>query len=79
MVDSKRLSENCNFGATLEAMLGDRIVCGINEGNTQRRLFSWSDLAFKKTFEIAQGVEASRRYFIELSGESQSGGRKQEV
>ena len=29
------LSEHCNFENTLEVMLRDRLLCGINDANTQ--------------------------------------------
>ena len=38
-----------------------------------------SNLTFKRAFEIAQEREATQRYVAGLSGESQSGGGKQEV
>ena len=63
----------------LRIMIRDRIVCGINEDNTQRRLVFDNDLTFKRSFEIAQGMEATWRFVAELSDGSQSGGGKQEV
>ena len=36
IVELRALAEFCNFGDTLEAMLRDRIVCGINDDSIQR-------------------------------------------
>ena len=53
------LAEHCNFENTLEVLLCDHLVCGINEPNTQRKLLSEVNLTFQKTFEIAQGLESA--------------------
>ena len=39
----RQLSEHCQFGDTLNDMLRDRIVCGINDQRIQRRLLAESD------------------------------------
>ena len=36
VAELRSLAECCNFGQTLEAMLRDRIVCGINDNIIQR-------------------------------------------
>ena len=36
VAELRALAEFCNFGDTLEVMLQDRIVCGINEDLIQR-------------------------------------------
>ena len=38
VAELQSLAELCNFGPTLNDMLRDRIVCGINEAVIQRRL-----------------------------------------
>ena len=42
----KKLSEHCNFGATLEEMLRDRLVCGIADECWQKRLLSEATLTY---------------------------------
>ena len=32
------IAENCNFGETLNTMLWDRVVCGMNNDSMQKRL-----------------------------------------
>ena len=66
VAELRSLAEFCNFGQTLEAMLRDRIVCGINDDAIQRRLLAEPVLTFKKSLEIAQGLEATARHMREL-------------
>ena len=49
------ISEDCEFGVTLEEMLRDRLVCGVQDERIQYRLLSEKGLNFKKVMEIAQG------------------------
>lgn len=44
----------CNFGDTLEVMLRDRIVCGINDSAIQKRLLAETKLTFKQAIEIVR-------------------------
>ena len=60
------LAEFCDFGHTLEAMLHDRIVWGINDDTMQRCLLAEPGLTFKKSLEIAQGLEATARHMCDL-------------
>ena len=69
------LAEFCNFGAALEDMLRDCLVCGINDAGIQRRLLAESTLSFKKAFELAQGLESAAQNVKQL----QSTGSRQEV
>ena len=60
------LAEFCNFGQTLEAMLCDHIVCGINDNAIQRHLLAEPGLTFKKWPEIAQSLEATACHMHEF-------------
>ena len=55
------LSEHCEFGTTLNQMLYDRLVCGVEEPKIQRRLLAEPDLTFDKAFELALAAEAADR------------------
>ncbi len=61
------LAEFCSFGATLEDMLIDRIVRGINNVQIQRRLLAESKLTFSKALEIVQGLESAAKNMKELT------------
>ena len=53
------LAQYCVYGATLDDMLRDRLVCGIQDERLQRRLLAEKDLTFQKAFEIAQLYESA--------------------
>ena len=61
-----KLSEHCDFGDTLNDMLRDRLVCGINDQRIQRRLLAESALTFAKAMEIAKAAEAAEKNAQEL-------------
>ena len=57
----KKLSEHCNFQDSLNDMLRDRLVCGVNNARLQRRLLAEPDLTFGKAMELALALEAAER------------------
>ena len=57
--DLQRLSEYCEFGESLAAMLCDRLICGINNDRMQRCLLAESKLSFEKAYELAQAMETA--------------------
>ena len=68
----RKLSEYCNFGDTLEDMLRDRLVCGINDKRVQRRLLAEPGLTFAKALELAQAVETAESNAKQLEQVTQS-------
>ena len=86
----RALAQWCNFGDSLENMLRDRLVVGIDNEAIQRRLLSETTLTFKKALELAQGLEAAAKNAREIqngttgikngrSGSSQEGQRTESV
>ena len=61
----KKLTEHCNFGNTLNAMLRDRLVCGIKDDKVQRKLLSEQKLTFKKAVELA--LESASKNLMDLN------------
>ena len=61
MAELRRLSGNCNFNATLEDMLRDRVVCGVKDTRIQRRLLCEKTLDFSKTLSLAQSMEIAEK------------------
>ena len=61
MAEVRKLSEHCEFGESLNDMLRDRLVCGINDQRIQRRLLAEAKLTFTKAFELARAMEAADR------------------
>ena len=62
----RNMAEYCNFGSSLENMLRDRLVSGINNERIQRRLLSEVDLSFKKAYEIALSMETTAQHMADL-------------
>ncbi len=59
----RELSEFCEFGATLDDMLRNRLVCGINNTRIQKLLLTESSnkLTFKRAQELAESAEAAEK------------------
>ena len=57
----RSLAARCNYGDSLENMLQDRLVCGINDDSTQKGLLAESNLTYKKAAELARGLETADR------------------
>ena len=55
----RALTPFCDFGNTLDNMLRDRLVCGINHEQLQRRLLAEPNLRFAKAMDIAQPFESA--------------------
>ena len=55
-----RLAEHCNYGDTLDKMLRDRLIWGINDTGIQRKLLQENDtLTLARALTVAQGAEAA--------------------
>ncbi len=74
MSELRSLAEFCNFEDTLEAMLRDRLVCGVNDDRMQRRLLSEPKLTFKRALELAQGLETAAKNVQELQASTRMPG-----
>ncbi|XP_062864462.1 uncharacterized protein K02A2.6-like [Trichomycterus rosablanca] len=68
VAELRRLAQDCNYGETLEQMLRDRLVCGINDDRIQRRLLSETNLTFEKAWQMALAVEAASKNAQDLQG-----------
>ena len=71
----RSLAEHCNFQSTLEDMLRDRIVCGINDHAIQQRLLGEEKLTFEKAMSTAQAMETAARNAKELRNTPGTAGR----
>ena len=59
VAELRQLSNHCDFGPSLQQMLRDRLVCGIEDPKIQRRLLAEPDLTFDKVFELALAAESA--------------------
>ena len=73
MAESRNISEHCDFQNTLEEILRDRLVCGINDEQIQRRLLAESTLDFKKAMKIATSVETAIKNAKDLTNQTARG------
>ena len=73
VAELRALAQTCNFGDTLEVMLRDRLVCGMDEDFIQRRLLAEPNLTYKKALELALGLETAAKNARELQATAASG------
>ena len=66
----RAIGEHCDFGDTLELMIRDRLVCGINDTRIQRRLLQEPNLTYKCAFETAQAMEVAAKDFQDITQRS---------
>lgn len=65
----KELSKSCKFNEFLDQALRDRLVCGVNNVNIQRKLLSEPEnLTFEKACEIAISTEAAEAQSLVVQG-----------
>ena len=56
----RSLIQKCNFKVgTMDEMLCDHLVCGINEDNIQHRLLSEAKLTYNQALKMAHSMEAA--------------------
>ena len=60
------LGEYCDFGTTIENMIRDRLVCGINDHEIQRRLLQESNLTYQSAYDIVQAMETALKNIQDL-------------
>ena len=73
VAELRSLSEYCNFGATLDDMLRDRLVCGVNDRAIQKQLLAQPGLTHQKAVELALSAETAAQSMRELGLKSESG------
>ena len=69
MAELRKLSTHCEFGDHLNEALRDRLVCGMRDTDTQRKLLTMASLTLTKALEVAQGAEAAQINSKALKGE----------
>ncbi|CAB4002703.1 Hypothetical predicted protein, partial [Paramuricea clavata] len=64
----RALSRTCNFGDLHDSLLRDRIVLGVNDPNTRKKLLQERDLSLDRCIDICKGAEATKHQ-IKAMGE----------
>ena len=73
VAELRSLTEFCNFGDSLELMIRDRLVCGINDAAIQTRLLADTELTYDKAVSIALNAETATQSVRELRVKQESG------
>lgn len=66
LAELRNISEDCEFGASLDEMLRDRLVCGTNNERIKKRLLAESKLSLKKATDIALAMEMAEKDILDL-------------
>ena len=61
VAELRRLARHCEFGSNLNEHLRDRLVCGLNNPATIRKLLAEANLDLKKAIHIAHATETAAR------------------
>ena len=62
MAQLRHLSRHCDFGDRLNFMIRDRIVCGVNNADIQKKLLSVGNtLTLDQTLKIAISIETASK------------------
>ena len=70
VAELRRLARHCEFGSNLNEHLRDRLVCGLNNPATIRKLLAEANLDLKKAIHIAHATETAARDANELHKET---------
>ena len=62
----RAIGEHCGFGEALNEMIRDRLVCGVNDRNIQRRLLQEPELTYKMAHDIAIAMESASLNALDL-------------
>ena len=76
LAELRNLSEDCEFGVSLDEMLRDRLVCGTNNERIQKRLLAESKLSLKKATDIALAMETAEKDILDLHKPGRGSGRE---
>ena len=68
VVELRKIAEHCQFGAVLNDMLRDRLVCGTVHRAIQKRVLVEQLLTFEKAIKMALAAEAADKDSLRLTG-----------
>ena len=66
LAELRRLLQHCEFADKLDETLRDRLVCGMQSGQIQKRLLAEKELTLKKVIQLSQGMEVTMKQSSEL-------------
>ena len=74
LAELRHLSEDSEFGITLDEMLRDRLVCGVRDIRIQRRLLTEPKLTLKPALDLSLAIEAADKDASEIQKADGQGG-----
>lgn len=66
--DVRRLARSCAFGGVEESMIRDRLVVGIRDDATRRKLLQIRDLTLNKAIDLCRASEAAGQQLKAMAG-----------
>jgi hypothetical protein len=66
--DVRRLARSCAFGDVTESMIRDRLVVGIRDDPTRRKLLQIRDLTLNKAIDLCRASEAAGQQLKAMAG-----------
>ncbi len=66
VAELRAIGEYCGYGRQLTEMIRDRLVCGVNDRNIQRRLLQEPALTYKMAYNIAIAMESVSKNVYDL-------------
>ena len=67
VAELRAIGDYCAFGDSLNAMIRDRLVCGMNNTRIQCRLLQETDLSYEAAFQKAQAMKAAAQDSSKMS------------
>ena len=61
MASLREIAKYCEYEGTLNMMLRDRLVCGVNHQAIQKRLLGEKELTYERALEIALSIETAEK------------------
>ena len=72
VAELRKLAEFCNYGDSLNKMLRDRLVWGVKDAYTQKKLLAERDLTLATAVQLAQSAEIAEKNLREMGGETRT-------
>ena len=68
LTDIRRLAKSCEYGTLTESLLKDRIVIGIRDDGTRRKLLQTRKLDLATAIDVCRATEAATRHLRDFKG-----------
>ena len=66
----RSLSDKCNFGALIDEMMRDRIVCGVRDSSLRKKLPQVPELTLERCIDMCRSAEATSTQLEAMSAQN---------